>query len=328
VTTNASQTAVAGAKAQRLLSRADLRQLGLPAALVALVIYFAISAPYFLELSNFQNIGKQGAALAAVAFGQTFVVLTRGIDLSVGATIGLVSVCTAWGGAHWGLSGALVCGLGAGLLVGLANGLTVAVLGVTPFVATLATLSIVGGVALMISGGIPLEGVPTAIGDLATTNVSIVPASVVVSASLFVLAYFVLRTTRLGRYFYAIGGNTEAARLSGLPIRRVVVSAYVLCSLFTAIAGIILTSRVYSGQPRLGESLTLQSIAAVVLGGVSLFGGRGSLIGVAFGVAFISILANGLNLMNVASYTQMLVIGLALIAAVALDHFLSRRTRD
>lgn len=306
----------------------DVRQVGLPLAVIALVAYFSIASPHFLELTNFQNVGRQGAALAAIAFGQTFVVLTAGIDLSVGATVGLVSVATAWGGMRYGIAGGVLAGLAAGLAVGLVNGTVVARLGVAPFVATLAMLSVAGGAALIISGGVPIRGLPTALTDLATLDIGIVPASVVASFALFGIAFVVLRWTRLGRYFYAIGGNAEAARLAGIPTRLVTVAAYVLCSLFTAVGGIILTARVVSGQPNLGAELTLQSIAAVVLGGVSLFGGRGSLIGVAFGIAFISILANGLNLLGVASYTQMLVIGAALVAAVAFDRLIARRTGE
>lgn len=308
--------------------RTDVRQLGLPLAVAALLVYFSLAAPYFLELSNFQNIGRQAAALAAVAIGQTFVILTAGIDLSVGATVGLSSVLTAWGGTRYGLGGAIVCGLAGGVAVGVVNGLVIAKLRVAPFVATLAMLSVAGGAALIVSGGVPIRGVPSALSDLATTNVWIVPASVVVSVVLFAVAYAVLRWTLLGRHLYAIGGNLEAARLAGVPTALVTVAAYVLCSLFSAVGAIILTARVISGQPNLGESLTLQSIAAVVLGGVSLFGGRGSLVGVAFGIAFISILANGLNLLGVASYTQMLVIGSALVAAVAFDRFVARRVGE
>lgn len=316
------------AGAGRVLARVDIRQLGLPLAVIALLVYFSIASPYFLDLTNFQNVGRQGAALAAVAFGQTFVILTAGIDLSVGATIALVSVSTAWGGTQYGLTGALVCGLAAGLAVGFVNGTVVARLGVAPFVATLAMLSIAGGAALIISGGVPIRGLPTQVTDLATLEVGPVPAPVVVSFGLFAIAFVILRWTRLGRYFYAIGGNAEAARLAGIPTGRVTVAAYVLCSLFTAVGAIILTGRVHSGQPTLGADLTLQSIAAVVLGGVSLFGGRGSLVGVAFGIAFISILANGLNLLGVASYTQMLIIGAALIAAVAFDRLVARRSGE
>jgi ribose transport system permease protein len=205
------------------------------------------------------------------------------------------------------------------------NGLIVVRLRVAPFVATLATTSVAAGVALMICGGIPLTGVPTRLTDLSTMKIGIVPAVVSISFAFFVLAYVILRWTRIGHYLFAVGGNAEAARLAGIPNGVVIVSAYVLCSLFTAVGGIILTARVFSGQPNIGQNLTLQCIAAVVLGGVSLFGGRGSVVGVAFGVAFISILANGLNLMNVASYTQMLVIGAALVAAVAFDRLVSRR---
>jgi ribose transport system permease protein len=306
----------------------DVRQFALPLAVAALVAYFALSADYFFDLTNFQNIGQQGAALAVVAFGQTFVILTAGLDLSVGATIGLVSVTTAWGGSHYGLAGALCCGLGSAVVVGLVNGLIIVRLRVAPFIATLATTSVVAGAALMISGGIPLTGVPTTLTNLSTTKIGPMPAVVAISLVFFVLAYVLLRWTRLGHYFFAVGGNAEAARLAGIPNGTVLLGAYVLCSLFTGIGGVILTARVYSGQPNLGQSLTLEAIAAVVLGGVSLFGGRGSIIGVAFGVAFISILANGLNLMNVASYTQMLVIGAALVAAVAFDRLIARRVGE
>lgn len=315
-------------KASDAFSRVDIRQLALPFAVAALIAYFGISAKYFLDLNNFQNIGQQGAALAVVAFGQTFVILTAGIDLSVGATVGLVSVTSAWGGARYGVAGSLICGLGSALVVGLVNGLIIVRLRVAPFVATLATTSVAAGAALMICGGIPLTGVPTALTNLSTTKIGPMPAVVAVSLVFFVLAYVLLRWTRLGHYLFAVGGNAEASRLAGIPNGAVLLGAYTLCALFTGVGGIILTARVYSGQPNIGQSLTLQSIAAVVLGGVSLFGGRGSVIGVAFGVAFISILANGLNLMNVASYTQMLVIGAALVAAVAFDRLIARRVGE
>lgn len=306
----------------------DPRQLGLPIAVIALFAYFSIASTHFFDSANFQNIARQGSALTAVAIGQTFVVLTAGIELSVGATVGLVSVVVALATIEFGLVVGLLIGLGAAAAVGLINGTVVSRLGVAPFVATLAMLSAAAGVALMLSGGVPVSGLPESIRSIATSDVAGVPVSALIAFGLLLLAAFILRWTRLGRYIYAVGGNAEAARLAGIPVSRVLVSAYVLCSLFTAVGAVILTARVSSGQPNLGGDLALQSIAAVVIGGVSLFGGRGNLIGVAFGAVFISVLANGLNLLNVASYMQMLVIGVALVAAVALDRFMARRSGE
>ena len=186
-------------------------------------------------------------------------------------------------------------------------------------------MSIVSGLALRLSGGVPVTGVPSAFADLAYDLIFGIPVPVVIALCVLVVTALILRYTRIGRHIYAIGGNEEAARLSGIAIDRVKLVAYVLSGFCAAVGSIILTARVASGQPSLGTSLPLESVAAVVLGGVSLFGGRGSVIGVAFGVLFVSILSNGLNLLNVSSYTQMMVIGAALIVAVALDQALTRR---
>jgi ribose transport system permease protein len=189
-------------------------------------------------------------------------------------------------------------------------------------------LSIASGAALQLSGGTPVTGIPDSFTEIAQKRVGDVPVPVIVSFALFFVAWGALRFTRLGRHLYAIGGNAEAARLSGVNVQRVTLSAYVICSMFAACGALILTTRVGSGQPTLGASLALESVAAVVLGGVSLFGGRGSVVGVGFGVAFVSILGNGLNLSGVSSYTQMLILGLALIAVLAIDRRLGRNQQD
>jgi ribose transport system permease protein len=181
---------------------------------------------------------------------------------------------------------------------------------------------------LTIAGGVPIRDLPEGFTTLSATEIAGIPLMVAVSVLLFVLAFAVLRWSRLGRYIYALGGNAEATRLAGVGTGRVTVAAYALCSLFTAVGAVFLTARVHQGQPTLGEDLMLQSIAAAVLGGVSLFGGRGSVVGVAFGVLFISVLSNGMNLLNVSSYAQMLVIGVALIAAVAVERLLAVRSGE
>jgi ribose transport system permease protein len=308
------------------MARSYGREVGLPAVVIVLIIIFSVTSDVFLTPQNMRNIGVAAAALAAVSFGQTFAVLTAGLDLSVGSTVALVSVVAASGIRSYGIGLGVVEGLLAGTAVGLINGLVITRLGVFPFIATLAMLSILSGLALNLSGGIPVSGLPERFGNFAYENVLDVPAPFIVALIVLAVSHLTLRYTRFGRQIYAIGGNQEAARLSGIRVNRVKVLAYVFCSFFAAVGSIVLTARVASGQPTLGVSLPLESVAAVVLGGVSLFGGRGSVIGVAFGVAFVSILSNGLNLLNVSSYTQMMVIGAALIVAVAMDQILVRQT--
>lgn len=299
--------------------RRNLHNIGMPVAVLLLCIVFAATSEYFLTVQNFRNIGLQAAALAAVAFGQTLVVLTGGLDLSVGSVVALVSVVSALAMIAFGVPVGILLGLATGAAIGLVNGLVVTRLRVFPFIATLAMLSIAAGLALNISGGTPVAGVPREFAVIAWTRVAGVPVPLLVSLILLALVFLFLRYHRVGRDIYAVGGNAQAARLSGIATDRAIVMAYTLSSLCAAVGSLILTARVGSGQPTLGTSLPLESVAAVVLGGVSLFGGRGAVINVAMGVAFVSVLSNGLNLLNVSSYTQMMVIGLALILAVALD---------
>lgn len=308
----------------RRLLRHNARDIGLPLAVVGLIILFSLTSPVFGTVQNFRNIGVAAAALAAVSFGQTFVILTAGLDLSVGSTVALVSIVAAFGMRGHGMVLGIIEGLAVGAAVGLLNGTIITRFNVFPFIATLAMLSIMSGLALNLSGGIAISGLPASFGDLAYDTLGGIPVPVVIAVFVLVVSHFILRYTRLGRHIYAVGGNEEAARLSGINIGRVKIAAYVICGFCAAVGSIILTARVASGQPTLGTSLPLESVAAVVLGGISLFGGRGSVVGVAFGVAFVSIMSNGLNLLNVSSYTQLMVIGAALILAVALDQTIVR----
>jgi ribose transport system permease protein len=295
------------------------REVGLPVIVVAMAVFFSIESNVFLSLSNFRNIGVSAAALAAVSFGQTFAILTAGLDLSVGAIVALVSIIGALVMRDHGVVAGLAASLVAGAGVGLINGIVITRFKVFPFIATLAMMSVVSGLALSVSGGVAVTGVPEAFSSLAYARIFGIPIPVIIALAVLGICIVVLRYTKLGRRIYATGGNEEAARLSGIAIGTVKVAAYVLSGLCAAVGSLILTARVASGQPSLGATLPLESVAAVVLGGVSLFGGRGSVVGVAFGVLFISILSNGLNLLNVPSYTQMMVIGGALILAVSLD---------
>ncbi len=301
------------------------QDVGLPIVVLLMIFFFASTSGVFLSGPNFRNMGVAAAALAAISFGQTFAILTAGLDLSVGSTVALVSIVSGLCMQRYGISLGVAAGLAVGGLVGLVNGLVITRLRVVPFIATLAMLSVLSGLALNLSGGLPVSGLPRAFGNFAYASLWGVPAPALVAIATLLASYLVLRYSRFGRHIYAVGGNEEAARLSGIKIDRVKLGAYVICGLCAAVGSLILTARVASGQPSLGASLPLESVAAVVLGGVSLFGGRGSVIGVAFGVAFVTIMSNGLNLLNVSSYTQMMVIGAALIVAVALDQFVVRR---
>lgn len=300
-------------------------EIALPVATMGLVVLFSAMSDVFLTAQNFRNIGVAAAALAAVSFGQTFVILTAGLDLSVGSTVALVSVVLAFVMREFGIVPGIAAALACGACVGLVNGFIITRFRISAFIATLAMLSVTSGLALNLAGGVPIPGLPPAFGRIAYQSLGGLPIPVLIAAVTLVVAELTLRYTRLGRHVCAVGGNEEAARLSGIRVERVRMIAYAICGLTAAIGAIILTARVSSGQPTLGATLPLESIAAVVLGGVSLAGGRGSIISVAFGVAFISILANGLNLLNISSYTQMMIIGLSLIAAVALDQANVRR---
>jgi len=301
------------------------RQIGLPIVVALLIGFFAATSDVFFTIDNFRNVGIAAAALAAVAFGQTFTIMTGGMDLSVGATVALVSVVGAFAMRDYGIAAGVLASLGCGLAVGLINGLVITRLKVFPFIATLATMSIASGLGLQLAGGVPVAGLPEEFGDLAYELIAGIPVPVLIALLVLVIAWLVLDYTRLGRRIYAIGGNEQAARLSGIDVDVVKLAAYSASGLCAGVGSIILTARIASGQPALGASLPLESVAAVVLGGVSLFGGRGSVLGVALGVVFVSILANGLNLLNVSSYAQMMVIGAALILAVALDQKLITR---
>jgi len=301
----------------------------LPLLLVALVIVFGAVEPRFLSTDNLFNVSRQASFLVIIAVGQALVLMSGGFDLSVGGTVALTSVVTATvmsGQVDDGaaVATAIVLGVLAGLLVGflvgLANGFAVAALKVQPFVVTLAMSSITVGVALMISNGAPVGGIPREFtSNFGTGKLWGVGVSVWFALGLAVLVAAAMARTRFGRYVYAIGGNARAARLSGVSVWRTTWAVYVLCSFLTAVAGVLLTARVSSGEPNLGGSFALESIAAGVLGGVAIGGGEGRISGALGGAIFVVMLQNGLNLTQVADYVQMIVIGVVLVVAVVID---------
>lgn len=308
-----------------LAARRGLLRLGLPALFVLMYAFFALTAPQFFTVSNTQDVVRQGSTLAILTFGQMFAVLTAGVDLSVGSILGIASVVDALLAKQYGIPVGAVAALGVGVAAGLVNGFFIARLEVNPFIVTLGTLSVFQGVALTISGGSYIQNMPPGFSDLGYNSFGPIPLAAGVAAIVFFVVLIVLTQTRFGRAAYAVGGNPEAARLSGINLIRTRWLVYILTGLTAGVAGVVLSSRVSSGQPLLGQGLELQSVAAVVLGGVSLFGGEGSAVGVLFGVLLVSFLQNGLNLMNVSSFLQYAIIGGALVLAVTLDRLSTSR---
>lgn len=304
----------------------------LPLLLVAMIAFFALAEPRFLAPDNLANIGRQSVYLLLITMAQMIVLLCAQLDLSVGATVALVSVVTALTMSNWtgGTVSAIVAGaaagLGVGLLIGLVNGAAVTLFKVPSFMVTLGTTSAASGAALMLSDGAPVTGVPLDFSDVfGTGQVFGLPVPLLIAVVAVVGVYVLLYWTTLGRSFFAVGGNQDAARVAGIEVRRVLVCAFLLCSGLTALSGVLLTARVASGEATLGATYVLLSIAAAVLGGTSLFGGEGRLGMVVLGVLFIGILSNGMNLLRVSSYLQQLIIGVVLVSAVAVDRVRARR---
>jgi ribose transport system permease protein len=259
--------------------------------------------------------------LGIIAVGMMFIMLTGGIDLSVGSLVAVSGVLTSMLTVNMGVPTALavVIALLVVVLLGLISGVSIVVLGISPIIATLGVMTIARGISYILSEGKPIYRIPEVIKGLGQGYIALIPVPVWIMIIVFIIGGFVLYQTPLGRYCYAIGGNLEATRLSGVNVKKVTLLVYLIGALLCGIAGLILMGRLNSGQPSSGNGLELDVITAVVLGGVSVAGGAGKLSGVIVGVAIMGILANGLLLMNVNDYYQMVVKGSVLILAVGFD---------
>jgi len=301
------------------------RRFGTVIGLVVLCAILWILTPYFLTVSNLLNIAEQTSINAIVAVGMTFVILSGGIDLSVGSIVALAGVVLGLAlrdGQPLALALALT--LAAGLVCGLVNGLLVSLGGLPPFIVTLGTMSIARGAALLVTEGRPISGFAASFRVLATGRVGFVPAPVIATAVVYLAAHVALAGTTFGRYVYAIGGNEEATRLSGVAVRFHKTMIYGVSGLMSAIAAVILTARLNSAQPIAGMMYELDAIAATVIGGTSLMGGDGTLAGTLVGALIMGVLRNGLNLLGVSSFLQQIVIGGVIVVAVLLDTVLKR----
>ena len=291
-------------------------RIGMPAVILGLAIVFGAINPNFWSVTNLANVSRQMSILALLALGQTFAILSGGIDLSVGSLLALVSVVCAQQMKEFGLVAGIAAGILAGGFAGLINGLIIARARVPAFIATLGMLVSARGAALVLSGGLPIAGLPRQFLTLGAGYLGPFPIPTVIAVVAFLLAHVILSRTRFGRYVYAMGSNEEAAVLSGINVAKYKMLVYITSGLFAGVAGVILTARVISGQPTLGEVQELYSIAAVVIGGGRISGGVGGIGTTMMGVLVLGILGNGLNLIQVSSYIQNIVIGAIIVGAV------------
>ena len=318
-------------KLKKFLSVSFIKTGILPWFLGVALITFSLASDNFLTTQNILGVARHSTDLILVAMAQMIVMLTAGLDFSVGVILAMTSVVASmtmvalWSGYGSGWE-AIFIGCLAGILVGacigLVNGLGVAFLRVPPFIMTLGMSSIIFGLALTITGGIPIYGVPETFANIFGYGTFLgVSLSIWITLSFIILVYIFLNMTKMGRYFYAIGGNVRAAELSGINIRVYIVGAYVFSAFITSIAALLITARLETGEPNVGANFPLLSIAACAIGGVSLLGGVGRVQNVVLGAFFIILIQNGMNLMRVGSYLQMVVIGGLLIVAISAEYF-------
>ena len=304
------------------------RESGIFLALVGLVLLISWREPKFLDSNNLYLVSRQIALTAIIALGVFFVILTGGIDLSVGSAVGLSGfICGLAMAAGWHPLPAILAGLLTGAVVGAVNGSIVAFVGVTPFIVTLGMLGVARGAVLVIKHGDSIREISKTFID--TVNGSLLGLSVPVIILLVMAAgaHVVLKFTAFGRRVYAIGGNEEATALSGINTRRVKFFTYVICGALSAVTGILFVARFQSAQADAGKGMELDAIAATVIGGTSLMGGEGSVVGVLIGAIIMGVIRNGLVLLQVSSYWQELIIGAIIVLAAVLDVVRSRRRR-
>ena len=288
--------------------------------LVLLCIVITIVTPNFLSVSNITNVFTQVSVNAIIAIGMTFVILTGGIDLSVGSTL---AISGAVGASIVKLTGnvflAIIVAAVIGIAVGLINGLLVSKGKLQAFIVTLATMTIFRGATLVFTDGTPISKLPEVFVKIGNGKLGFMPIPVIITIIIAIIAVYALSQTRFGRYLYALGGNEDASRLSGINTDKIKTLVYVVSGFASAIAGVIITSRIGSASPNAGTGFELDAIAAVVIGGTSLAGGEGTITGTLIGALIIGVLNNGLNLMNVSPFYQSIVKGLVILIAVLLD---------
>lgn len=312
-------------KSESIFSKAHEIFKGQGSAAIGLIIIFiimSVATPNFLTVNNLMNVARQISINAILAVGMTFIIITGGIDLSVGAVIALVGTFWATTVVNYNLP--IVVGIILALIIGGALGALkggiIATQKLPPFIVTLAMLTIISGFSFVFTGGRPISVNTDAFKMIGRGYIGPIPIPVIIMIIVVIAGHFILKRTDFGRHVHAVGGNEEAARLCGIKVTKVLVKVYALAGVLTALAGIILSSRLASGSPTVGDGAELDAIAAVVLGGTNMMGGSGSIIGTCIGVGIIGILGNGLNLLNVSSYNQMIIKGLVMLFAIWINN--------
>jgi len=287
---------------------------------IGLFIICSVASPYFLTLTNLLNVVRQISVVGIVSIGMTFVILTAGIDLSVGSVLACSTLLMA-GLKEFNPFVVFLIVLLFGIFAGLINGVVITKFNAQPFVVTLGFLSAYVGLGLAYSGGHPIIGSPKMLAFLGQGKVFRVPVQVIVFVVIAILASLILERTPFGRYVYAVGGNPEASRLSGVAVKKIIIFVYMISGLLSALAGAIMATHLNVGEASLGTGIELDAIAAVAIGGTSLQGGKGKILGTVMGVLIIGVLSNFLNLINVPGYTQKFFKGIIIVGAVILQSF-------
>lgn len=318
-------------QASSLSLKEILRVARLPIAIAVVLVLFGLVEPRVLSFGNLRNISLQASYLAIFAMAQTMVLLTRGFDLSLGYTVSLVSVAASMAMvAMGGGDASILYGVGAAVLIaggiGLANGLLIAGIGINPLVTTLGMANMVLALASTISGGFPVTGLPKSLTAVfAERSLLAIPMPIWIAALVFVLLFLTLKATRFGRSLYIVGANPKAAVAAGIRTVPVLVLAYTLCALLAALGALLLTARTGSGEPNLGGNLTLEAIAAAVVGGVRLSGGEGGVGAAVLGALFVTVLSNGMNLVQIDGYLQQICLGVIIIVSLIVNRDEARR---
>ncbi len=324
----AAQTATAApTRRDRPSSRAWLERLLPFASVVALSVALSVLSPYFLTVQNLSSVARQIAVINIMALGMTLIIISGGIDLSVGSVMAFGGICgTLLLEARAPLAVAILGAVLSAAAWGLLNALLITGLRVSPFIGTLGTMGAARGLTLVITNGMPVVNLPESFGWLGDGNfLRVIPVPLALLVVLALLTGLILKYTRLGRYAYAIGSNVEAARYSGIPVRRYLIAIYVLGGAMTGLAGMIEASRLITGQPTAGQGYELSVIAAVVIGGGSLSGGEGTVTGTVAGAVLMGLVSNGSNLLGVSPFWQQVLIGAVIVSAVAVDELRKRR---
>ena len=298
-----------------------VRKYAIYLVLIALILIFSVASPQFLRVSNIVNVVRQASMLGIASVGMIFVMIIGGIDLSVGSMVTFVNIIVAYFMVNIGIHPVLasLIGIGAATLIGFFNGWVVANIKIPPLIVTLATQIIFEGWAYIIAGGMPIFGFPKSFAVLGQGYIGIVPIPVIIMVICLILGSFILNKTFFGRHFYAVGSNAEASELSGVRVKRVHYLAYSLCGFFAGLSGVVTLSRTNSGQVTAGQGFEFDVISALVLGGVSVTGGAGSISCAVAGILIMQILSNGFVLCGISTYLQMVIKGCVLLVAVGFD---------